>query len=284
MEATHAPVVDDVRFGCGAQPATTVREVATGAGGRSAGKGFDGVLGLLEEAAAAIEEALGGLDDWGLAGARPGQYRSDLAADDAALRVLDAAGVSVFSEESGLSWPDRALTVVVDPLDGSTNAARGIPWYATSLCAVDESGPLAALVINLASGERYHAERGGGAYRDGVRIRPSGCTVTRDAVLGLSGYPPRWLGWKQYRVLGAAALDICAVAMGAIDGYMDCNPSAHGMWDYAGGLLMCLEAGAAMADADSRDLVVRDPADKRTPVAAASAELLAELVALRASF
>jgi fructose-1,6-bisphosphatase/inositol monophosphatase family enzyme len=243
-----------------------------------------GVLGLLEEAAAAIARALGALDDWGPAGTRAGQYRSDLAADEAALTVLDRAGVGVFSEESGLSWPDREPIVVVDPLDGSTNAARGIPWFATSLCAIDADGPLAALVINLASGRRYHAERGGGAFSDGVPIRPSRCTEVRRAVLGLSGYPPRRLGWKQYRVLGAAALDICSVATGVLDGYVDCSRSAHGLWDYAGGLLICREAGAAMADADGRELVVREPTDKRTPVAAATPELLGELVALRATF
>jgi len=254
--------------------------VATSSSAGAAG----GVLGLLEEAAAAIAEALGALDDWGLAGTRAGQYRSDLAADEAALRVFDRAGVGVFSEESGLSWPERDLVVVVDPLDGSTNAARGIPWYATSLCALDAAGPLAALVVNLASGRRYHAERSGGAFCDGAPIRPSGCRRVRDAILGLSGYPPRWLGWKQYRVLGAAALDLCAVAAGVIDGYLDCNPSAHGMWDYAGGLLVCREAGAAMADADGRDLIVGVPAEKRTPVAAATPELLDELVTLRATF
>ncbi len=265
---------------CRAQPATTVVAVATrAAAGRS-----EGALELLDEAAAAIGEALGGLDDWGLAGTRAGQYRSDLAADEAALRVLDAAGAGVFSEESGLSWPERELVVVVDPLDGSTNAARGIPWFATSLCAIDDAGPLAALVVNLADGRRYHAERGGGAFCDGARIVPSGCTRVSAAILGLSGYPPRWLGWKQYRALGAAALDICSVAMGVIDGYMDCNSSAHGMWDYAGGLLICQEAGAVMADAEGRDLLVDDPADKRTPIAAATPVLLDELVALRATF
>jgi fructose-1,6-bisphosphatase/inositol monophosphatase family enzyme len=259
--------------GCRPQPATTFGAVGT-----------SGVLDLLADVAGAIEEALGGLDDWGLAGTRAGQYRSDLAADEAALRVLDAADVGVFSEESGLSWPERELIVVVDPLDGSTNAARGIPWFATSLCAVDSAGPVAALVINLANGQRYHAERGGGAFCDGVPIRPSACTTVGEAVVGLSGFPPRALGWKQYRTLGAAALDICAVAAGVIDGYVDCSRNAHGLWDYAGGLLMCVEAGAAIADADGRDLVVRDPADKRTPVAAATPELLEQLVAARATF
>ena len=80
--------------------------------------------------------------------------------------------------------------------------------------------------------------------------------------------PPGWLGWKQYRALGAAALDLCAVAAGVVDAYIDCSRSAHGPWDYLGGLLVCTEAGAVVADADGRDLVVpraRRPAHARSP-------------------
>ena len=113
------------------------------------------------------------LDDWSLAGTRAGQYRSDLAADAAALEVLEPAGVGVLSEESGRHRPDAEVVVVLDPVDGSTNAAHGIPWYATSLCAVDGDGARAALVVNLASGDRFEAVRGGGARRNGASIVPA---------------------------------------------------------------------------------------------------------------
>ncbi|HVF74008.1 MAG TPA: inositol monophosphatase family protein [Acidimicrobiales bacterium] len=239
------------------------------------------MLDVLDEAAAAVARMLGGLDDWGLAGTREGQYRSDLAADEAVLAVLDAAGFGVLSEESGLHEPARDVLVVVDPVDGSTNAWRGIPWFATSLCAVDADGPAAALVVNLASGTRFSAVRGEGAFRDGVRVRPSGCSSLGEAVVGLSGYPSAPLGWRQFRALGAAALDLCAVACGWLDGYVDCSVDAHGVWDYLGGLLVCQEAGAFVAEAFDRDLVVRDPALRRTPLAAGSEPLLAEIVAAR---
>jgi myo-inositol-1(or 4)-monophosphatase len=244
----------------------------------------DALLALLHEVAAAVREALGGLDDWGLAGRRAGQYHSDLAADSAALAVLERAGVGVLSEESGRHRPGSELTVVMDPLDGSTNASRGVPWYATSLCAVDAEGPRAALVVNLVSGEHYEAVRGEGATRDGVALGPSGATVLGESVVGLSGYPPHHLGWRQFRALGAVALDLCAVAAGTLDGYVDCSRDAHGSWDYLGGLLVCREAGASVVDADGRDLVVLDHDARRTPVAAATPELLAELVAARATF
>jgi myo-inositol-1(or 4)-monophosphatase len=241
-------------------------------------------MALLTETAAAVRAALGDLDDWGLAGTRHGQYRSDLAADAAALEVLDAAGVGVLSEESGRHRAEADLTVVIDPVDGSTNASRGIPWYATSLCAVDRHGARAAVVINLATGDEFEAVRGGGARRNGETIGPSRRQQLDQSMIGLSGYPPRHLGWSQFRALGAAALDLCAVACGVLDGYVDCLPNAHGAWDYLGGMLVCLEAGASIVDAEGRDLVVLDHDTRRTPVAAASPALLAELVEARTSF
>ncbi len=242
------------------------------------------IVVVLGRAADAIAAALGAVDDWGLAGTVPGQHHSDLVADAAGVAVLTDAGFGVLSEESGLRSADRPVVVALDPLDGSTNAARGIPWYAVSLCAVDGRGPAAAVVVNLASGVRYEAVRGAGARRDGAPIKPSGQTVLAESVLGLSGFPPRWLGWRQYRALGAAALDLCAVAEGVLDGYVDCSRDAHGVWDYLGGLLVCREAGAVVTDAFDRELVVHDHAERRTPVAGATRALHAELVEARRSF
>lgn len=240
------------------------------------------MVAVLHEVADAVAAALGDLDDWGLAGTRAGQYRSDLAADAVAVERLVAAGFGVLSEETGRHHPDRPTTVVVDPLDGSTNADRGIPWFATSLCAVDADGPVGAVVVDLARGVRFEAVRGGGARRDGRPIVPSGRAVLDDAVVGLSGWPGRHLGWRQYRALGAAALDLCAVADGTLDGYVDCSVDAHGSWDYLGGWLVCREAGAAVADAHGRELVVLDHAARRTPVAGATTALLDQLLAARA--
>jgi fructose-1,6-bisphosphatase/inositol monophosphatase family enzyme len=244
----------------------------------------DEVLGVLDEVAVAIKAVLDGLEDWGLAGtAKASQYFSDLAADEVALAILDRAGFGVLSEESGLTDADRDILVVMDPVDGSTNAHRGIPWYATSLCAMDGDGPLAALVVNLATGLRFEAVRGGGAFRDGRPIRPSGATDLGRSVIGLSGYPPRHLGWKQYRAFGASALDLCCVASGLLDGFVDCTwrHSAHGPWDYLGGSLVCHEAGAVCVDALGRELVVRDHEVRRSPVAAATPALLEQLLAAR---
>ena len=245
----------------------------------------EALLDLLHATADAVGEALSSVRDWGPSGRRDGQYAADLIADAAALDVLRAAGVGVLSEESGLENGDRELVVIVDPLDGSTNASHGIPWFATSLCALDAAGARASVVADQSrGGVRYDAVRGRGARRDGVAIRPSAVTAVHDAIVGLSGLPPHHLGWRQFRALGAAALDICLVADGTLDGYVDWSHDAHGVWDYAGALLICREAGAAAADAAGRELVVRDPAARRTPLVAATPALLDGLLAARSSF
>ena len=244
------------------------------------------VLEVLDRTARAIRLSLDDLADWGPAGTRPGQYFSDLAADEAAHRILDSAGFGVLSEESGAHEADRDVIVVLDPVDGSTNASRGVPWFATSLCALDRDGALAALVVNQATGQRFGAVRGEGAWRDDgdgnrLPLAPSGRTRLDESLVLLSGFPARHFGWKQFRALGAAALDLCAVATGMADAYVDCSRNAHGPWDYLGGMLVCQEAGAVIVDALGRDLVVREHAGRRTPVAAATPELLDALVAER---
>jgi fructose-1,6-bisphosphatase/inositol monophosphatase family enzyme len=102
-----------------------------------------------------------------------------------------------------------------------------------------------------------------------------------EALVALSGYPRAYLGWYQFRALGAAALDLCAVAAGVVDAYIDCSRNAHGPWDYLGGLLVCREAGAHVADAEGRDLVALEHTDRRTPVAAGTKSLLDEAIAAR---
>lgn len=237
------------------------------------------LLSLFDGLVQRLRTGLSEVEDWGSSGRREGQYHPDVLADAVLVEGLVEAGVRVLSEESGLSG-SGPVTVVVDPIDGSTNASLGIPWYATSLCAVDDRGPLCALVENLATGERFEAVRDAGATCDGQPIRARPPRPLGEATIAVSGWPGRHAGWRQYRAMGAAALDLCAVAAGRFDGYVDCD-GAHGVWDYLGGWLICRESGAHIADHDGRDLVVLDPAARRGPVAAASVELLDELVLVR---
>lgn len=244
----------------------------------------EALLAVVSRASRAVRDALAHLDDRRQPGLRPGQYGLDIAADSAALSVLHEAGLAVLSEESGTTRPTESehegLLVVLDPVDGSTNAAHGIPWFATSLCVVDDRGPRVALVENQASGVRFEAVRGAGAWRDGRTIAPSPCRQLSEAVIGVSGFPRHRPPWSQYRALGSAALDHCAVAEGALDGYLVVGGSSLRVWDYLGGMLVCTEAGAVVAEQDGAELVVKDDG-RRRPVAAATPDLLSQLLGER---
>jgi myo-inositol-1(or 4)-monophosphatase len=253
------------------------------------------ILAVLRHAAGVAHTVASTITDWSLSGAVGGQYRADIAVNDAVLEALSAFGCGVLSEESGTTGDVPAnpsdlrneIVIVVDPLDGSTNASRGIPWYATSLCAVDAHGPRVSLVANLAPPHtEYVAIRGKGAWRNGASFttrshRPDGPRPLHEAVVGISGPPPANPGWWQFRALGAAALDLCLVAEGSLDAYMDCD--THGVWDYLGALLICKEAGATIVDAFGRELSHLAHGERRTPVAAASSELAGLLADLRSS-
>jgi fructose-1,6-bisphosphatase/inositol monophosphatase family enzyme len=236
------------------------------------------LLRVLDDAAVAVRRALEALADWGPAGTRPGQYRLDLAADAAALPVLHGAGLAVVSEESGETGEGSSgLLAVIDPIDGSTNAHRGLPYYATSICVLDDEGPWVGVVVNQVTGTRYAAVCAQGAERDGGQIAPSGCEELSDAVVGISGFPRKHPGWAQFRALGAASLECCAVAEGVLDAYIVAGRSTLYGWDYLAGLLICAEAGAAAGERDGAGLIMRD-ATARRPVVAATPALMDRLL------
>ncbi len=242
------------------------------------GGDLGGVLEVLHQVVTAVRGRLDGLDDWGPASGHPGQYRHDVVADEAAVAVLTGEGFGVLSEESGLHHPERPVLVVVDPVDGSTNASRKLPWWATSVCALDAEGPLAAVVGDQASGTRYQAARGAGASCDGVPIQPAPCRRLDEALVAFSGFPGRYLGWSQFRAIGAAALDMCAVAAGKLDAFSSGGGHRLSPWDYLGGMLICQEAGAAVGERSGLDLVAPRTDARRQPVAAATPELLGALL------
>ena len=210
---------------------------------------------------------------------RAGQYVLDVVADVEACRVLQRADVRIVSEESGVhERAGAAITVVLDPVDGSTNCSRGIPYWATSICALDADGPLAGVVVNQATGVCITAVREKGAFRDGVRLRASSTTRIEDAMVYLTGTPPTLLPWKQFRALGSAALGLCEIAIGSLDGLLDAG-GFHAPWDYLAGYLACVEAGAVVRDARGRALVTDDRDARRQLVAAGTPELADALAA-----
>ncbi len=245
----------------------------------------DLLLEVLHDTATAVRTALDGLTSWGDAGTRAGQYLSDLAADEAALAVLDKAGLGAMSEESGPHDAGREIVVVLDPVDGSTNASRDLPWYATSLCAVDGDGARAAVVVDQAGGARFEATRGGGARVDGRPLRPSPCdgpgrsprrpvrlsamVVRVEAVPGSRRGGPRPLrgGRRPARRLRRLQPE---------------RPRMPGTT--SAGCSSARRLGPSWSDAWDRPLVTLDHAARRTPVAAGTSALLDVAVRERRRF
>lgn len=232
----------------------------------------DSLLDPLRQCALEIRDAVSNQRGRGFSGQRPTQYHLDLAADEVALRVLMGAGFRVVSEESGVSGHGD-YTVIVDPIDGSTNCDHGIPFYATSLAVMRGDEILAGLVMNQATGTSFEAEKGAGATRDGLGIAPTGQTEVGSAIMAFSGLPARHLGWAQYRALGAASLEICLVADGSLDVYGVAQRSSLNPWDYLAGLLILREAGGVAADYHGETLDTSGPVVRR-PVFCGSPELL----------
>ncbi|HEY1223121.1 MAG TPA: inositol monophosphatase [Acidimicrobiales bacterium] len=236
----------------------------------------DDILTPLRACALEIGEAVKNHRRRGFSGARATQYHVDLVADEVALRVLGGAGFRIVSEESGVTGRGE-FTVVVDPIDGSTNCDRGVPFYATSLAVLRDEELVAGLVMNQADGVVFEAEKSSGATRDGEQIRTSGQTLVEQSIMSFSGLPSRHLGWSQSRSMGAASLEICLVADGSLDVYGVANRSSLNPWDYLAGLLILREAGGVAGDYLDEELETSAPV-LRHPIFCATPELLAFMV------
>jgi myo-inositol-1(or 4)-monophosphatase len=148
---------------------------------------------------------------------------------------------------SGLRW-------VLDPLDGTVNYLYGIPAWCVSVACEDGNGALVGVVYDPVHRETFTALRGGGAALDGTALAVNDPVPLARALVATGfGYDPamrRAQAGVAARVLaaardirrgGSAALDLCAVAAGRVDGYYE-DGIAH--WDWAAGALVALEAGA----------------------------------------
>ncbi len=185
---------------------------------------------------------------------------ADRKAEDALAEVLVARqGLRMLSEEAGqVGDPRSSLTAVVDPLDGSSNFQRGLPFYCSSVAIAGGSGlesVTAGAVRNLVSGDLYYAERGLGATKNGAPIRTTRAARLEESVVGvdLSGSPAGTVaghlrllsGSKRVVHYGANALELCLLADGSIDSFVDLRGRMR-VTDIAAGCLIAQEAGAAV--------------------------------------
>lgn len=160
------------------------------------------------------------------------------------------AGDRFVGEEGGGSYGPR--TWVIDPIDGTSNFARGIPHFCVSIAFLDGGRPAIGVIYDPIADELFAARRGGGATVNGRPMRVSGATDIRRATIELgwsSRRPPEVYTETVRRILasgggfhrsGSGALGIAYVADGRNDGYFEAHINA---WDALAGLVMVREAG-----------------------------------------
>lgn len=179
--------------------------------------------------------------------------------------IVGEEGVDAVSR-SGVTW-------VVDPVDGTVNFFYGIPEYAVSIAAQVDGESAAGVVVNAATGVLYSTAEGQGATRDGRPLRVREVPPMQQRLLltgfGYEAHQRRIQGAAVARILphvrdirrrGSAALDLCAVAEGTADAYIE--EGLH-LWDHAAGALIAREAGATIGfepGAGGRPCLVAAPA------------------------
>jgi myo-inositol-1(or 4)-monophosphatase len=220
----------------------------------------------------------------------------DADAEQAVVRQLDqlhaeGARFTLVSEELGTrDYGSPDVIVIVDPIDGSSNAKRGLPHHSISIAVAD--GPTMAdvafaFVYDFGPEEEWTARRGGGAFLDGVRLDPT-LRERRDRegrleLLGIESADPRWVRdaaddlvavAHRLRALGTIAVTLCQVAAARLDGMVTLRRSRA--VDAAAGQLIVREAGGLVAfTACDEDLGAPLDVEPRSPIVAArSAETL----------
>jgi myo-inositol-1(or 4)-monophosphatase len=167
---------------------------------------------------------------------------------------------AVLGEEMGGSMaPPSGPCWVFDPIDGTTNFAHGLPIFCASLALEIDGVAQVAAVYDPTRRELFTAERGSGAFLNGRRLQVSDARALVDAVL-VTGFPydvhqrvdeivglfAAFVGQaRAVRRLGSAAIDLCYVAAGRMDGFWESDLKA---WDIAGGALIVEQAGGRVTD------------------------------------
>ncbi|WP_028581831.1 inositol monophosphatase family protein [Desulfogranum japonicum] len=165
----------------------------------------------------------------------------------------------IFGEESGRTTHGSDYCWIIDPIDGTTSFVHGQPWYCTSIALHRNGEAVLGVVHSPRLGETYHAEKGKGAYLNGRQIKVSQRTRLIESVLA-TGFACIRAGWednnlkhlnvilpqiRDIRRCGSAAIDLCFVAAGRLEGYWEMGLQPY---DYAAGELIVREAGGVVSD------------------------------------
>ncbi len=200
--------------------------------------------------------------------------------------VVKGTGFTLISEECGIKHygAESNIHILVDPIDGSNNAKKGIPYYAASIAILNGKkleDLLAGYVLDLSSRKEYWAIKGEGAWCSGKRIECRGSDeLEMIAYEDIDRILPVLRSAKKVRCLGATALDLAIMANDAIDLLLVATPARS--FDFAAGMLILKEAGGIITDMDGGDISWINAGLERTVplIAAANKNLHSKAVEL----
>jgi myo-inositol-1(or 4)-monophosphatase len=217
--------------------------------------------------------------------------RLDEIVDAAVIEATEPFGVNILSEEAG--WVDRgsALTLVVDPVDGTANALAGVPLCTFSGAIVADGRPVQALTRWLDTGRdwacRADTNSASSAHSaNAVQWRTTERTSLDGAAISLlRPQPANWAAWQviaersaRLRILSCSTLEAILVCTGSIDAFADAGADVHRYVDLVAALVYARAAGAVVADAYGRPIEFSTDLTKRwSGIVAATAELAGEL-------
>jgi myo-inositol-1(or 4)-monophosphatase len=213
------------------------------------------------------------------------------AADHAADQYITAAitatypNHAILSEERDTHYsPAARYTWVIDPLDGTTNFAHGLPLFGVSIALLQDGLPIVGVLCFPLIHETYHARAGGGAFCNGARLTtdPTALPDSQNFLMQCTRTPRRYTIQSPLkpRILGSAAYHLAAVATGTALAAVEATPK---VWDLAAACLIVQEAGGVIRGLSQPRLfplapIARDYQIIPMPLVAAANEACLELV------
>lgn len=218
----------------------------------------------------------------GLGGDGTPTYLLDEIVEAPVLDVFERHGVNVLSEEIG--WIDRgsSLTVVVDPVDGTANAAAGVPLSAFAAAIAVDDRLTEAYVSWLGTPRTWWAHVDQAATRtvtDRTMLVGASVSMLRPRPTTLAAWVRVASRADRIRVLGSSVLEACLVADGAVDAFCDPGGEVHRIVDLAASSVIVTAAGGVVVDLHGRPLTLEADLSRRwSGIAAATPRLAEELI------
>ncbi|MFX1532402.1 MAG: inositol monophosphatase family protein [Promethearchaeota archaeon] len=219
----------------------------------------------------------------------------DIVAENAIIDSLEKKNVPLLliSEEIGEKYigdeeeaKKGRIKIIVDPIDGSNNAVKGIPYCSVSIAyAVGDAMTdiEKAVVLNLNTKDIYWAEKGKGAYLNGNKIHVSGLDMSQkcffelnlpmnNLMINLQKLEPLIRKFYRIRILGSSALSLCQIANGSIEAFINLRESNR-LVDVAAGILILKEAGGKIFSLDGKEIEKNLSIEVKFPFIACNIEL-----------